>query len=340
MTSPTTPEGAEVRHHPALTAFLAQVPLLRPVDADSTSERRLWRACELCTYLGYRLGPCPDPCTLSDEAIADWCRRGLARGEVLSDPAEMDWYQPYWVVLGGRPIGTVALMVQDPGWGAPNLWVASLYIFPESRRSGWGTLIMAVLEGVVRCLGLGGIRLDTEWVWQGAVRFYLRQGYWVANWKRGLSLVRYCQDPAYRVWSESNLMMFAICPGHRRIDEDAGLEGTREAPRVLISARRRGETLIWQEHLPTGGAGESDQGPRASPASTFALWLAVSGWPLIRGSGSWGERYRWSDAGMPEGLAYKIAIFEAYARHLGFAVDTPRIPGLVYPDWQDLQAPD
>ena len=45
----------------------------------------------------------------------------------------------------------------------------------------------------------------------------------------------------------------------------------------------------------------------------------------------------WGDAGLPEGLAYKITIFEAYARHLGLLVDTPRIPGLVYPGWQDLQ---
>jgi hypothetical protein len=40
---------------------------------------------------------------------------------------------------------------------------------------------------------------------------------------------------------------------------------------------------------------------------------------------------------MPEGLAYKIGVFEAYARHLGQRIDTPRIPGLVYPDWQDPQ---
>ncbi len=45
------------------------------------------------------------------------------------------------------------------------------------------------------------------------------------------------------------------------------------------------------------------------------------------------ELYRWSDTGMPEGLACKIAIFEGYARHCGFRVDTPRIPGLVYPAW-------
>ncbi len=39
---------------------------------------------------------------------------------------------------------------------------------------------------------------------------------------------------------------------------------------------------------------------------------------------------------MPEGLADKITIFEAYARHCRFRVETPRIPGLTYPAWDEL----
>jgi len=34
--------------------------------------------------------------------------------------------------------------------------------------------------------------------------------------------------------------------------------------------------------------------------------------------------------GMPEGLAYKIAVFEAVDREHGYDVRTPRIPGLDY----------
>lgn len=168
------------------------------------------------------------------------------------------------------------------------------------------------------------------------MRFYLLQGYWVANWKRGLSLVRYRQDPAYRVRSDAERMTFALCPGDSG-GEGADRGGDRDTTAALISARRRSDALIWEGHPTAGAAGELAEGPRASPASTFALWLAVSGWPLIRGPSEWEQRHHWSDAGMPEGLAYKIGVFEAYARHLGFRVDTPRIPGLVYPDWQDLQ---
>jgi hypothetical protein len=41
--------------------------------------------------------------------------------------------------------------------------------------------------------------------------------------------------------------------------------------------------------------------------------------------------------GEPEGLAYKIEIFEAIDRRHGFIVRTPRIPGLRY---RDLDAID
>jgi hypothetical protein len=34
--------------------------------------------------------------------------------------------------------------------------------------------------------------------------------------------------------------------------------------------------------------------------------------------------------GMPEGLAYKIAVFEAVDRERGYDVRCPRIPGLDY----------
>ncbi len=257
-------------------------------------------------------------------------------GEGLSDPADMAPDRPFWLMLGGQRAGTVALRAQDPGWGQPLLRVSSLYVFPELRRGGVGTLVMSTLEGAARLLGFAGIRLETEWLWQGAVRFYLRQGYWVANWKHGLSLVRYREDPGYRVRSDPGQMTFSLCV---RADGEGGADkaSTRDTPTALISARRRGDALIWEAHPSAWAAEGSAEGPRASPTSTFALWLAVSGWPLVRGPSEWEQRHRWGDAGLPEGLAYKIGIFEAYARHLGLRVDTPRIPGLVYPGWKDLQ---
>jgi hypothetical protein len=42
-------------------AFLERLPLLRAVDRSSTAQRRLWRACELCSYWENRLNRCPSP---------------------------------------------------------------------------------------------------------------------------------------------------------------------------------------------------------------------------------------------------------------------------------------
>jgi len=317
------------RYNADLADCLAAVPLLRPAAPGSPAQRRLWRACELCTYLEYRFDAAPDPRSLTDETIHDWARRGLTDGEVPGDPADLLGYRPYWLVQDGTCLGTVAVMVRDLGWGQPCLWIASLYLFPEGRRRGCGTRVMAALEGAARHLGLGGLRLETAWPWQGAVRFYLQQGFWVANWKHGLSLVRYFADPPYRIRHDQGRMAFVI--------------GAATADHARIAARRRGDTLIWEEHAPAGNSDDADADADAgepetlaSPAPTFALWLAVGGWPLIRGPREWERRYHWSDTGMPEGLAYKITVFEAYTRRCGFRVDTPRIPGLVYPPWEEL----
>jgi hypothetical protein len=53
---------------------------------------------------------------------------------------------------------------------------------------------------------------------------------------------------------------------------------------------------------------------------------------LVRSEENWERRWHWSDSGEPEGLAYKIAIFEAVCRERGFDVRTPRIPGIPYRD--------
>lgn len=67
-----------------------------------------------------------------------------------------------------------------------------------------------------------------------------------------------------------------------------------------------------------------------------ALHLALAGWPLIRSEETWEHRHDWSDAGEPEGLAYKIEIFEAMDRQRGFEVRTPRIPALRYRELDDI----
>jgi hypothetical protein len=69
---------------------------------------------------------------------------------------------------------------------------------------------------------------------------------------------------------------------------------------------------------------------------TFALHLALAGWPLIRSKENWERSWHWSDAGEPEGLACKIEVFEAVSRERGFDVRTPRIPGLQYRDLDQI----
>jgi hypothetical protein len=63
--------------------------------------------------------------------------------------------------------------------------------------------------------------------------------------------------------------------------------------------------------------------------STFAVALAVHGWPLLRAGEDIHEAAVY-DAGGPNVLAYKIGLFEAVDRANGFDVRTPRIPGLPY----------
>ena len=106
----------------------------------------------------------------------------------------------------------------------------------------------------------------------------------------------------------------------------------RACDAVLGAHGARG--LGWHEKP----AGRSPGCPRPREApGTLATALAVRGWPLIRSEEAWARRHNWSDSGEPEGLAYKIEIFEAIDRRHGFTVRTPRIPGLRY---RDLDAID
>lgn len=326
MATSPDPRDPFDRLRESLRVALADQPLLLHVSTSRPEERRLWRACELATFAEYRLGGIPDPWSLTDEAIEDWSRLSLARGERIGDPADLSDYLPYWIMRDGRCLGTLAVALRDSGWGEHFLWVASLYLFREERRQGHAGLVMDVLDEIAGRLGLGGIRLETDWTWQGALHFYLNRGFWVANWKHSLSLVRYRADPRYEIRERAQGLDFLL---HR--DDSIGA-----APACLISAGRDGDRLIWEDQRESESADNAFVEPLGSVASTFALCLAVRGWPLIRGPNEWEQRHRWCDVGMPEGLADKITVFEAYARHCRFRVATPRIPGLIYPAWDEL----
>lgn len=296
------------------------VPMLIRVDPTDAAQCRLWQACELCIYLDHRVPDPPDPYSLDAAGIAAWSARGLGPHERLSDPAVGGADQCYWLVRDDQLLGTIALDIPGDGWGWSRLTVASLYIFPTLRRQGHGRAVMAELAAACARLGLDGLWLSTHWVWQPTVRFYLDCGYAVQNWKHELRL---CLRPADRP--------HRVVLGDGRVD--LLIDGQ---PAPVLSASRNGDRLCWHEPLALQDAPFEDQ---HAWIKTFSLWLAVLGWPLIRDDATWAQRYNWSDAGMPEGLGYKIGVFEAYERHCGFPVHTPRIPGLPYPTWEDLQGP-
>ncbi len=303
----------------SLSRYLSEeVSLLRPVDPDCAIERQLWRACELCSYAENRQGgDPPDPRGLSEATMAAWSERWLTDMEEISDPADLSWTKAYWLEQDGKRIGTVALTAEEWGRQQSILDLSSLYIFPEYRRQGYGRRLLTTLTAACQALGLSGQRLDTSWLWQTAVWFYLRQGLWVYHWKRDLRLIRWLDDPGYRVTDGQDRLQFYLT----------------ETTAPLLSAMRDGDRLIWIEETAFADLVTQDIELSNRAITTFSLWLAMSGWPLIRDHDAW-MTYRYLDAGEPEALAYKITIYEAYARAHGFSVRTPRIPGLVYPDWE------
>jgi hypothetical protein len=130
-------------------------------------------------------------------------------------------------------------------------------------------------------------------------------------WKRDLDLYWPADAPA---WSMS-------------FEEDRAEVRSAHDSELVASAERHGERLsLWDK-------GDVDS---VEAVATLSLALAVRGWPLVRSAEAW-ERERFSDLGGPESLAYKITIWEAWSRARGWRVDTPRIPGLAYPSWEELE---
>ena len=141
-----------------------------------------------------------------------------------------------------------------------------------------------------------------------------------------------------RFWSDCDLASLAENRLGERIEPRALDGAARERWRVrACSEPWRGpserplDACFW---LLDGGDPRIQSG-RWGASSTLTLALAVHGWPLIRSRELW-DHCRWSDAGAPEALARRIAVWEAWDREQGYRVETPRIPGLEYPSWDEL----
>jgi len=292
--------------------------VIEPLSTDE-AEMRGWNLYELASLVEGHLNEQLDVARLSNESNTErlaWEHRVTYDGRPLRSP-HSDYRRPFWLLAGdGRRIGTFAVGTMI--YGLDLISVSSLYVEPAARGGG---IARRALEAALRAAvasGAGGIRLDASWTWQPSVRFYARIGMWVRMWKHNLVFTWQKHLPPYRVEiGESEARFF--------IQQD-------DQWRAMVTARNFGDRLGWETTDLERGLGEAFY---CTPG-TFALHLALAGWPLIRSDDTWENRYNWSDSGQPEGLAYKIEIFEAVDRERNFDVRTPRIPGLQYRDLDEI----
>jgi hypothetical protein len=188
-------------------------------------------------------------------------------------------------------------------------------VFPDRRNRGLARRALDALREVLTEHDLG-LKLDTSWCWPRNVEYYLRLGMWLRMWKRELQFT----------WSP-DVPPPILQVGQQRAAISIEVDGVR---REIHHAERDGDRLIYEPRF-------EDDDRVYNADTTFALALAIHGWPLIRSERAWNESY-WADAGPPEALAYKITIWEAWSRKHGWLVETPRIPGLEYPTWAELEA--
>lgn len=300
----------------ALHEELLRRGVVGPVALDTPDEQR-WLDCDLASLAEHRLGATGSPLDLGDALRRDWQSRAtLERSMRLEQRGRHE--RCFWLLEEGARVGTMALALDTLGGSRVHL--ASFYVFPSLRGQGVGRRAMARLREACARHDLG-LHLDTSWTWQRTVRFYLGAGMWLQMWKRDLVFCwdRRTPEPRIRVG-----------------DDEARLSVVhRGAELVLAQARRRGDALDLEE--PPGARRiEGIGSARRDAGSTLALALALEGWPLIRSSEHW-EKQAFADAGPPEALAQRIVIWEAWERKNGWRVETPRIPALDYPSWDELE---
>jgi GNAT superfamily N-acetyltransferase len=80
-----------------------------------------------------------------------------------------------WVALvDGAPVGSVALIERDmPSHPDLTPWLSSVFVVPERRQDGVGTVLVAHAEDAARALGVSRLYLYTD----AAEGFYARGGW-------------------------------------------------------------------------------------------------------------------------------------------------------------------
>ena len=314
-----------MREDPRENLLEAHAPLVKAGALRRLSrgavETRAWVDCELASLVENRFFVACDPRTFTPTWRDEWGPKAIRDGTHLGNPhARLAYSIPYWIVENEIRVGTISLAASSLGRNL--VTVSSLYTYPEHRGRGVAGRTLRLARDAFAAIGLHGLRVPTWWTWQHAVRVYLGLGMWVHDWKHDLVFAFRHGRPEHRIVVDEREATFSLAH-----------EGRVEQ---LITAKREGSRLGWTEsprlaELLASGSREADEAP-----GTFALSLALRGWPLIRSAEHWDQRHGWSDCGDPEGLAYKIEIFEAIDRRYGFEVRTPRLPGLEYRDYDDI----
>ena len=286
------------------------------------ADEQTWLDCDLASLAENRVGDMRGPLGLTAAERAAWeARVTLETTESITVRAQ--WERCYWLRERGERTGTVALANEVLGDNQVRL--SSLYVLPSHRGRGAGERAMRRIRAALARQDLG-LRLDTHWAWRRAVRFYLRLGLWLSEWRRELTFF----------WDPSTPdPLVEIGPTSASLRVRAG-----ESDLVLARASRSGDVLVMDDRGESFAERVAD--PRLgrapwSACSTLCLALASAGWPLVRSQQDWDRAYHVANAS-PEGLAHQIQIWEAWDRRAGFDVSAPRIPGLSYPTWEELDA--
>ncbi|MFH8385125.1 GNAT family N-acetyltransferase [Kitasatospora sp. NPDC018058] len=276
--------------------------------AAGEGEERRFALWDLASLVEGELSEVVDPDALTARAERGWRDRLGESGREW--PGGELYRRRYWIQDDrAEVVGTVA--VDNWTRGPSQLAVSSLYVRPEARGRGLAAAALDEVYAAATAEGLPGFRLEAHWTWQPAVRYYLRRGLWVVAWKRSLSLARMPQLPLHRVREEGGRLLLLVA------DRQRGWV-------PILAAGREGRWLRLDETADYRGC---DGWVHEYARSTLALYLALAGWPMVRGPQWWAEAWRWSDAGEPEGLAFKIEQFEQAARtRAGRAVAGPEPP--------------
>jgi GNAT superfamily N-acetyltransferase len=308
------PQEADRQRTRAAKADLVASGAVEPLVKAPGSVGR-WMDCDLASLVENRFHLQIGPDGFTSESRREWHEKALRDHTVLTSPfAPGSRNTPYWIVDAGEQVGTVAL--DDGSWGGGWVGLSSLYVFPSHRRRGAAARCLRQIRASLEAHDLS-LRLSTEWAWQPAVRFYLEVGLWVANWKESLIFAWPRDLPDYRlVVSEENARLETV----GRAPEGVWLEASREGRRLILERSPKADSHVLFHAV-----------------MTLSVALAVRGWPLIRSAAEWKRRLDSADGGYPEGLAYKILLFEAADRKCGFDVRTPRIPALRYASDEELR---